>query len=46
MDGVAMLEQLGRISDDLAKLVKRPGFAGGSDPTEGWADASTEEVSV
>jgi hypothetical protein len=25
--------------------LKRPGFAGGSDPTEGWADASTEEVS-
>jgi hypothetical protein len=25
--------------------VKRPGFAGGSVPTEGWADASTEEVS-
>ncbi len=26
--------------------VKRPGFAGGSDPTERWADASTEEVSA
>jgi putative transposase len=25
--------------------LKRPGFAGGSDPTERWADASTEEVS-
>jgi hypothetical protein len=25
--------------------LKRPGFAGGSVPTEGWADASTEEVS-
>ena len=26
--------------------MKRPGFAGGSDPTERWADASTEEVSA
>jgi uncharacterized protein YndB with AHSA1/START domain len=27
------------------QTLKRPGFAGGSDPTERWADASTEEVS-
>ena len=26
--------------------VKRPGFAGGSDPTGRWADASAEEVSA
>ena len=35
----------GSAGSGAGRKVKRPGFSGGIDPTEGWSHASAEEVS-